>query len=543
MSGQALHLKIIGETKEETTSINALHYKTFFNDYKTLENEIKTVKRKLTRLGYIDAVIKEMTKKNDTFFKAELSLGKKINTIRVYYISDFNVELLNFITHKSGDAFFELDIAQLETSLNTLNSKIAEQGDPFSTLQLINITKQNSDLISAELHLTSHKKRRIDKVILKGYDKFPKSYIKHLLKLRTGKSFNINTIQKKIELLEDLQFANKIKDPEVLFTNDSTTLYLYIEKTKTNNFDGYLGFSTNEATSKIELNGYLDLKLNNNLNFGETLNLFYKSDETDQQTIKIDADLPYIFSSPMGVDIGLNLFRKDSTFLNARQYAKLNYRINANHKIAIGLSTVKSTNLLDASTAQLNDYNSNYYTIDYRFVKPQYNDPLFPINFWFQMSSGFGTRTNNTSKQNQNLFSLETYKIFNLNTTNSIYTKLNGALLTSNNYLTNELFRFGGINSIRGFEENSLEANLFTVLNTEYRYRLSNTLYIHSIIDAAYFENNLTHNKQKRFGFGFGLGLLTNAGLFRLNYSGGKTENIPFKFSNSKIHVSLTSRF
>ena len=86
-------------------------------------------------------------------------------------------------------------------------------------------------------------------------------------------------------------------------------------------------------------------------------------------------------------------------------------------------------------------------------------------------------------------------------------------------------------------------ANLFGVINTEYRYRLSKTIYIHSVIDAAYFENDITNTKNKLFGFGVGFGLLTKAGLFKLNYSSGKTENIPFKLSNSKIHVSLTATF
>ena len=116
-------------------------------------------------------------------------------------------------------------------------------------------------------------------------------------------------------------------------------------------------------------------------------------------------------------------------------------------------------------------------------------------------------------------------------------------MLISDDYLDNELFRFGGINSIRGFEENSLVANLFGVINTEYRYRLSSTIYVHSVLDAAYFENDLTQSKEKLFGFGFGLGLLTNAGLFRLNYSSGKSENRQFKLSDSKVHISLTATF
>ena len=113
----------------------------------------------------------------------------------------------------------------------------------------------------------------------------------------------------------------------------------------------------------------------------------------------------------------------------------------------------------------------------------------------------------------------------------------------SDTYFENELLRFGGINSVRGFEENSFMASLFGVINTEYRYQLNNNIYIHSIIDLAYFENKITVQKEKLYGFGFGFGLLTKAGLFKMNYANGKSEHQQFKFANSKIHLSLIADF
>jgi outer membrane protein assembly factor BamA len=541
--GQSISLKIKGENNAETSIIDSIGYRKSFDNYLNLQTEVYNIKDKLTRLGYIDTTIKNITKQNDSVFNAQLNIGEKINTIRIYYSQEFDAELLNFINHNKGVDFFDIEISQLESSLNLLNQKIAEQGDPFSTLQLKELTKANKNIIAAQLQIIKNQKRRIDKIIIKGYEKFPQSYVKRFMKLRVGKSFNLNNIKEKVELLENVRFANKVKDPEVLFTQDSTTLYLYLEKTRTNNFDGFLGFGTNENTNKIEFDGYLDLRLVNNLNFGETLNLFYKSDEIDQQTIRIDADLPYLFKSPVGLQVGLNIFRKDTTFLNASQYAKVNYQINAKHRLGLGITATNSTNLLDNDTSVLNDYESNYYTLIYNFTDPQFYDPLFPINFWVDFSGGFGNRKNTIENQKQSIYKLDTYKIFNLNSKNSVYTRLNGAFLISDNYLDNELFRFGGINSIRGFEENSLVANLYGVINTEYRYRLSNSIYVHSVLDAAYFENKLTESKEKLFGFGFGLGLLTNAGLFRLNYSSGKTENRQFRLSDSKVHLSLTATF
>ncbi|MBA3985645.1 MAG: hypothetical protein H0X63_03500, partial [Flavobacteriales bacterium] len=67
--------------------------------------------------------------------------------------------------------------------------------------------------------------------------------------------------------------------------------------------------------------------------------------------------------------------------------------------------------------------------------------------------------------------------------------------------------------------------------------------YIHSILDAAYFENQITSIKSQLYSFGIGLGLQTKAGIFKINIANGKQENQPFKISNSKIHISLNSRF
>lgn len=541
--GQQINLKIYGESEPSTEIIDSIGYTSSFLNYKTLEAEVLNLKKKLTKQGYIDCKINEIVKKNDSLFLSYIYIGVKINTVRVFFNNKVDVKLLNTLDVKINSDSFDVAISELESTLNTLNKYITEEGDPFSTLQLTNVRKENVNLISGDLRITKNQKRKIDNIVVKGYEEFPKSYIKHLLKLKKGQVFSLEEIKSKTQRLETIRFAKSIKPPEVLFTNDSTTLYLYAEKTKNNTFDGFIGFGSNEQTNKLDFDGYLDLRLINNLNFGETLKLFYKSDEIDQQTINISANAPFIFGAPIGLDFGLHIFRKDSTFSTTTQYAKLNYQANTNHTISSGIRNSSSSNLLDTNTLFLNDYNTTYFEATYNYIKPQYYDQLFPINFWFNLTYNFGNRDQESIKQSQNAYTFETYKILNLNNRNSFFVRLTGATLMSDNYLDNELYRFGGINSIRGFEENSLTANLYGVINTEYRYKLNNSIYIHSVIDAAYLENEITDTKNKLFGFGFGFGLLTKTGLFRLNYTGGKTDNQSFRFSDSKIHLSLSAVF
>lgn len=543
MNSQTLYLTAQGTTEKETRTIDSLYYQRAFKDFASLQEEVTSVKNRLTNFGYIESELLGLKRQNDSSYLATYQLNHRFKLIRLYYDASINKNILKSVSSDIQDNYIEIEIAKLEETLKLLNSKISNLGDPFSTVQLINIKKNNLDFMVADLVVSEQNQRTIDSIIITGYDKFPKSYVKHYLKVKKKQPFNLQTIKDKTLDLENLPFASQIKEPEVLFTKDSTLLYIYVEKEKSNSFDGFLGFGTNAESNNIEFNGYLNLNLNNNLNYGESFRLLYKSDESEQKTFDVKARLPYLFSSPIGAELGLNIFKKDSTFVTVSQSVKLEYQINSKNLVSAGINSITSTNLLDNTILFVDDYKSVFYTLDYLYTKRQRYDALFPINFQFEISAGSGNRTFEQSKELQTKFTLNTFKIFNLNERNSVYIRLNSAMLLSNDYFENELFRFGGINSIRGFEENSLTSNLYALLNTEYRYKVSNSLYVHSVLDGAYFENNLFNSKGKLFGFGFGFGLLTKAGLFKLTYSAGKLENQPFKLSNSKVHLSLNASF
>ncbi|MDO6622685.1 hypothetical protein Q4509_07435 [Oceanihabitans sp. 1_MG-2023] len=543
---QNFYLKITGETEEENKVIDSISYKKSLVDYNSVKEEVNMLQQKLFQIGYIENEVKPLEKENDSSYLAFFKLKKQFVDIYIYYNDSIvKKNILQQVSNKVYDDYFILPFKDLENSLYTLNSKISDLGFPFNKIQLQNISIKNKTNLKANLiSETSIEKRSIDKIIIKGYDKFPKAFLKHYLKLKNNTTFNLSEIKSKTEALNELNFANKIKDPEVLFTKDSTILYMYIEKTKSNNFDGFLGFGTNESNNKIDFNGYLNLNLNNNLNSGESFGLIYKSDESEQKTFTVNLNVPYLFNSPIGTEVGLQIFKKDSSYTNVNQVAKLYYQINPQTNIYLGIKNTNSNNLLSDENAvsEIQDYKSNMYTLKFNFIKLQ-NNYLFNKNLFFSFEIGNGKRSYLNQSENQTSLSIDAFKIFNLNPKNSAYIRLNASSLFSKNYLENELFLFGGINSIRGFEENSLNASMYGLVNTEYRYQLSNSLYLHSIIDFSYFENKLTIQKEKLYGFGFGFGLLTKAGLLKFNYANGKNENQKFVFSNSKIHLSLTAIF
>ena len=544
--GQKLHLKVLGKTGNETSTIDSIGYTVFHHDYVSLNAALDTLETRINKIGYIEHQRIETKKENDSTVLALFHLKQKFNTIYIYHnLSDDYKTILRRFSENVSQDYFKVAIEKAEDVLEQLNKGIANRGFPFSYVKLSELQKKGSADLKANLVVDSTEtRRRIGNIKIEGYTKFPKSYIKHYLKLRPGQVLDLSAVEKKTGQLVNLRFANQIKAPEVLFQKDSSSLFIYIEKTQSNTFDGFLGFGTNDETNRIEFDGFLNLRLVNNLNYGETFSLLYKSDEIDQVTFDATTDLPYIFGSPIGLDFNLRIFKKDTSFTTVDQRAKINYQINPLHKVSAGISSTTSNNLRAiAPTLMLQDYKTNYISLAYQYLNPQYYNILFPLKSKFHLQTNFGKRTSNTMSTNQSLLSISGFNNFYLNRKNSIYTNAEASILISDNFFDNELLRFGGINSIRGFEENSLFASSYGVLNTEYRYRLSDTIFVHSIIDFAYFENKILQTENKLYGFGFGFGIMTNSGLLKFNYANGKAETQVFKLSNSKVHISLVANF
>ncbi|TYA53275.1 POTRA domain-containing protein [Formosa maritima] len=546
-SSQTLHLNIKGKDSSENRVIDSIKYLKEHKDYNSVINEVTNFKKTLNNIGYIESNISPIKKLNDSSLILNIGLNRKFDLINIYYNDSLiPKKIIQFVTNKITDTYFTIPIQGTEKALNTLNLKLSELGDPFSTLKLSDISIKNDNKINATL-IVSDKLliRHINKIIIKGYEKFPKSYLKYYIKIKEGDVFNLSEIKNQIKTLNELPFANQIKDPEILFSKDSTTIYLFINKTKNNNFDGFIGFGTNEETNKIEFSGYLNLELNNNLNYGESFRIIYKSDENEQKTFNVNLNLPYLFGTPLGTELELGLLKRDSSFTTVNQNVKLFYQINSRNKVFAGIRSVQSNDLLDSiySNPLIKDYSTLFYNVRYQYIKRQKESVLFITNSLldFQVETGSRDYENNSTKQYQ--YYIDAFHIFNLNPKNSIYLRVNSNGLFSDNYLENELIYFGGINSLRGFEENSLSATLYGLINTEYRYMFNNSIYVHTIIDAAYFENKITDQKEKLYGFGFGFGLVTKAGLLKFNFANGKTENQSFKFSNSQVHLSLTAFF
>ncbi len=542
---QNIELSVLGSDAKETIVLDSISYSKFFTEESQITKELNTIHEKLNTIGYLKSVLQEHYKKNDSLYVARFNLGSQIKRIKIDYSNTIiSEELLQNFSNDISTTSFTVPFSEVENILKELNEKLSALGYSFNTVQLKNIKPINATTLQATLMLENvATPRKVDKVIVKGYEKFPKSYVKHFLKIKPNRVLDLSAITAQTKKIEQIPFASQLKEPEILFKKDSSLLYVYLKKVKRNNFDGFLGFGTNEDSRKLDITGYLNLILENNLNYGESLQLQYRSDENAQRSFNTKIDAPYLFNTPIGVSLGLQIFKKDSSFTTTNQNIKLRYQILPEIYFAGGTSSEKSSNLLKNESTSILDYTTNLWQLELAYTKWKSLNMLINTNFYSTLQIGFGKRTTKETQEKQTKIEAEIYNTFLLNKKNNLYLRANGAVLFSTTFLENELFRFGGINSIRGFEENSLTATQFIVLNSEYRYYLSKALYAHSIIDFAYTKNNLIPSSNQLYSFGFGFALATKSGLFKFNYANGTTKGIKSTLSDSKIHLSLTAFF
>ena len=545
INAQELTLSIKAEKPISKGIMDSLQMKTTFKDFNSLKNEADTLYLKFQRMGFIESELLSLTRENDSSYLANFSLGKKFHHIKVFYLNeDFAKKELQQVSSEVEGPYFILPFEKISLSLRKLTALRNQKGNAFARVKLSDFEKDENENLSATLVVENGNVRTVDSIVVKGYEKFPRTFLKYYAGVRKGKIFNQKKLVAQNENLNGLGFVSAVKPPEALFRRDSTTVYFYLEKQNNNLFDGILGFATDEETQKLTFNGYLNLELNNNLNYGEQLLINYKADGKEQVNFRTKLTLPYLFNTPFGLSGELKIFKRDSTFITTEQQIRATYQIDPRSTVYAGYKGYESSNLLDEAIAgiPIEDFRSQFFIVGGSYIKSQ-NRKLFPVKTGVFLDAGIGSRKKDGMSESQLGVETVLNNIFNLNYRNSIFIQNQTSALFSENYLVNELFRFGGINSIRGFNENSIDASFFSIINTEYRYQFNDGIYIHSIIDLGYFENETISIKQNLYSFGFGLGLNTKAGLFKFNVANGNAQDSDFSFSNTKIHISISSKF
>lgn len=552
---KSYQLQIQPDTIQSVLGKNFRYEKTF-SDSLQRKRVLNEILAELQKVGFLTASFDHL--ENDTsqnLLKAKLFLGLKYQwaNLKSHQLSDD-------ILIKSGyrERFFTNETFSISAYAKLVSKilKVAENsGYPFARIGLDSVKIQENK-ISANLKLDKFKRISIDSLQISGTNKISSQFLQNYLDIQIGSFYDESKIKAISQKIKNLKFVRESKPFKIYFYNNKAILYFFLKDVNVNQFNGIVGVFPNAQNSgKLRLTGDLQLSLQNSLKRGELLDFNWKSIQQGTQELKINLAYPYLFNMPFGSDLDFQLFYRDSIFLQIYSRIGLQYIYAADNYIKVFFEqrnfNVLNDNLIGIQNDSTNyaDIVGNIYGLEFKIQRlNQIQNPT--KGFLAKISLGLGNRKiesninpgennpNPSQTSTQYQFEWLVSKYFPWNKRFVTALDFQGKVLLNDQIFVNELYRFGGFKTLRGFEEEVLLAAQFGVLNIEQRILLDNNSYFFAFWNGAYYKNPtiIPSKEDTPFGFGAGLSFQTKSGIFSLIYALGKQKNNPIQFRSAKVH-------
>jgi outer membrane protein assembly factor BamA len=556
----SLHF-VQSDTTNEYSLEKYISLKHTFSTQARLQKEINASIVHLISKGFILARIDQSITENK-LTTVSIALGTQYSWVQ---LQSGNVE--DFILQKSNfrDKFFHqkaFQASEVSKLFNNIISYCETHGYPFASIKLTDIAFDNAQ-VSASLHLDKNQLILIDSLVIHGDAKVDNVYMSNYLNIKKGDFYNETSIKNISKRIKELAFVTEQQAHQVEFTGESCNVHLYLKHKKASDINGIVGVLPNETTGEITVTGDARINLQNALGKGEKFSLNWRRLQLSTQDLVINTVYPFILSSPIGTDIMLKIYRKDTTFADLNANLGLQYYLRGGNyfKVFYGL---QSSNLI--STYGLDEINflPEYADISVRtygigLLSEKLDYRLNPRKgYKLQTQVGIGNKEiRKNAKINPLVYdSLELKTVQQAGTMRLDFFVLLGKRSTINiaqqfgylinqNIFRNELYRIGGIRTLRGFDEESLFASTYLINTIEYRFLLEENSYFHIFTDIAWYEDKSrpTYFSDTPYGFGSGVSFETNAGIFSVSYALGAQQNNPILLRTGKVHFGFINYF
>ena len=505
--------------------------------------------------GYLEANIDSIYSSNDTIH-AFVHLGEMYKWTTVEFIE--SRQILKHTSHLKKKARFS-DLQELNTDIL---SDLGNQGYPFAQIEIEKFAINKKD-ISGVWRIDANDKIIWDSLVIKGTSKVKAKFLQRYLGIFPNQIYQEKQSSSISDKLNNLNFAKEIKPSEIEFSEGKAQVYTYLEKKSANQFDGIVGFQSNKKNNKLELTGEVKLLLENTFQAGERIHFNWQKLKEQSQNLSLGLVYPYLFSSNIGVDLNFDIQKLDSTYITTALDAGLRFSQTGKNFIKIffelNSSSLLSSEHLKSITVLPNyaDVKSQLFGFSYHFENLDYSfNPRKGWNVNFSIAGGSHQLEKNSNIPEELYENIDlSSKMMNaewmleynipLNKKLSFRIRNKGGFKNSKELFQNDLFRIGGLSSIRGFNEEAFIASSYSVVTSELRFIPQANSSFYLFWDGGYYRNSYLPEKNEDYpwGIGFGLNFATKSGIFTLNYAIGKQNNSSIDLQAAKIHFGFINRF
>lgn len=436
-------------------------------------------------------------------------------------------------------------------------------GYPFVSLKLDSLVI-NDNAISAVLNINKNKLIKIDSVLVVGNSKINKSFLYRYLDIKPNMPYNEEAFRGISKKIKQLPFLNEKQSQIIKLTEKQNKLYLFLDKKNASQFDGIVGILP-DNNGKTIFTGDIKIKLVNNIfRAGETFDLNWRRLQSQTQDFKARVIYPYLLGSPIGTDYTIKIYKKDTSFIDVNNNIGLQYYFRGLNNLKVFYKQ-RNANILSANglafITVLPDYadiTTQSYGLGITFEKSDYRfNPHKGIFVNLSVQTG-----NKIIKKNPKINDAVYTNLLMKSTQYQTEGEINwfiqivgnsvlhlgaqyGSVFGDAPIFKNELFRIGGLRTLRGFDEESIFASSFVIPTIEYRFLFNQNSNILVFAESAWYEYNgaTSYNSDTPYSIGAGINFDTKAGIFSLNYALGSQKGNPLDLRAGKIHFGLTALF
>lgn len=540
------------------------------------EKYLSTLPQSLQSRGFVLASIDSMTL-GENGASILLFVGKQYQWIKLEH-SGVDVRVLEKVGFSSKDySATPINFTQYQSLQQKLINHYANSGYPFAKVYLDSI-RLAEYRISATLKVEPMYKSVIDSIHVIGKASVNRRFLQNYLQIKRGADYDASKLAEVDKKMSELQFISVVKPSEVSMAGGTATLNLFIENKKNSQLNFLLGLMPQAGSSgKFQLTYDVNLDLKNMFGNGEGFLLKAQQLQLNSPVFQIGYDHPYIGNSNFGVNTFFSLFKKDSSFIQINAQAGLQYVFSTQRK-AKGfvqfqnntlLSGAVDTNLIKQRKALPQDIDVrsinvglqyDFNNTDYRF-NPRRGSEI-------QVVSLSGLKTISKSEDILNIkdgifnyaslydtIKLRSYhlrlkmsgaKYFPVSKSSVFKASLSAGFYESPSVFRNELFQIGGFKLLRGFDEESIYANMYGVATAEYRQLISTNSYIFGFVDGGVTSLKYQSTKATNNFVSGGIGIFyeTKAGLLNLSLAVGRRNDVDFSLRQAaKIHFGYINYF
>jgi outer membrane protein assembly factor BamA len=471
------------------------------------------------------------------------------------------------------------DMKTLKAWQQQVLDHLEENGYPFARVFLDSISIEN-EKVRGVLSVDPGPLYKIDSIRVYGDARIDNDFLQRYLGIFSGSIYDrrkLNAISRK---MARLSFLEEERPSDLSLLGTGSVLNLYLKPRKSSQVNALIGLLPNSSQlsgdRKLLLTVDANILIKNAFNSGETIGFVWQQLQPSSPRLNLLFEKPYMFRTNMGLNFSLDMYKRDSSFLNlnmnlgtvhtmdekrtASIYIQRRQSIISGFNTARIVQTRRLPDEIDVSSINLG-MAYTYNTTDYRF------NPRRGSEFTINGSAGTKTIKKNPeivelkdpsdpSFKFERLYDtvrLKSYQFritasgahfFPLGGQSALKTAVNTGIFQSPNMYRNELFQIGGFRLLRGFDEESQFVSAYAVGTVEYRYLVDRNSNFFIFSDGGY-GKKLNENRSYNLylGVGAGFSFETKAGILNLAWAIGKRDDLEFNLRQSKVHIGFASYF